>query len=845
MNRLPIFLGAVAGMLGILTTLFVLSMTPDDARHQRTLEALRSIDTSNASLQRDVLQARSAILQNYDPLVRSLDAMRRSSDTLYEAVGSGDAQLARLAVDLDIALDRAGELVERFKSKNSVMQNSQIIFGDTLELVKRGLPSTSAEAHMRLTSVAGTLSRFTREPSPENQRQLNLALNHLHFPFLPEFGGPLARTLIIHGRVLANTFPVVDAIAADLQRVPTAVLVQRYQARYLVLHAEASDRAAHFRVVLYGMALILCAYVAYLFARLQQNAATLRDRLALEAAIAAVSTSLIDMDLDHLCREMEAGLAILGRSAGLDEVRLLTREEVRAEALCPAGPTGPVAAATAVFRLAENWDGRRASHGGIEVAKVSALPIGGQRNRLERLGYRSWLALPLQNAERNFGYLSFATRSRERRWPADEVALLRTAAEIFTNALQRAYGDRQRAFLETRLAESQRLESLGTLAGGIAHEYNNILGAILGYGELALSELDADGTPHRQVQQIVRAGMRAQSITDQILAFSRRRDNRYRPMRTVPVVVEALDLIRASLPGTIAIKTRFADGDGVILGDPAELQQVVMNLCANAAHAMEREGVVQLVVDEVTIARDRELSHGRLKPGRYVRLAVRDRGHGMSPETLQRMFEPFFTTKSVGEGTGLGLSAVHGIVMAHKGTLDVSSEIGKGSSIAAYFPCSDLSPIEAEDAAALSRDIPRGSGETILVVDADRQRRTLLEEMLAHLGYEAVGFGQTQTALDAIARDSDRFDLALLDEAVLDAGLQHVWNGPPGPLAGLPVLVIAERGSGSGGHKWQHPSGMRLEKPLRMEALAMALSQQIQLNSTGRNPTLQLAAGRP
>ncbi|ORE90343.1 two-component system VirA-like sensor kinase [Aurantimonas sp. 22II-16-19i] len=845
MNRLQVFLGAAAGMLVILTTLFVLSMTPNDARHQKTLEALRAIDTSNASLQRDVLQARSSILHNYDPLVRSLAVMQRSSHTLDEAVGGEDAQLARIAVDLDIALDRAGELIERFKSKNSVMQNSQIIFGDTLELVKRGLPSRNGEAHMRLTGVAGTVSRFTREPSPENQRRLNLALNRLQFPFLPEFGGHLARTLIIHGRVLANTFPIVDAIAADLQRVPTAVLVQRYQARYLALHAEALDRAAVFRVVLYGIALILCAYVAYLFVRLQQNAATLRDRLALEAAIATVSTRLIDMDLDHLCQEMEAGLAILGRSAGLDEVRVFPREEVPAGALCPAGQPGPDDGAASVFRLAEHWDGSRACHGGIEVAKVSALPIGGQRNRLERLGYRSWLALPLQNAERNFGYLSFATLSRERRWPADEVALLRTAAEIFTNALQRAHGDRQRALLEARLAESQRLESLGTLAGGIAHEYNNILGAILGYGELALSELDADGTPHRQVQQIVRAGMRAQSITDQILAFSRRRDNRYRPMRTVPAVSEALELVRASLPGTITIQTRFADGEGVILGDPAELQQVVMNLCANAAHAMDREGVVELAVDEVAVARDRELSHGRLKPGRYVRLAVRDRGHGMSAETLNRLFEPFFTTKSVGEGTGLGLSAVHGIVTAHKGTLDVSSEIGKGSSIEAYFPRSDLLPIEEEDAAALDRDIPRGNGETILVVDADRQRRTLLEEMLAHLGYEAVGFGQTQTALDAVARNNDRFDLALLDEAVIDPGLQHAWSGPSGPLARLPVLVIAERGSGDGRREWSHTFRMRLEKPLRMEALAMALSHEIQRDSTGENPPLQLAARRP
>lgn len=306
MSRLSVFLGA--GMLAILTTLFVLSMTPNDAEHQRTLEALRVIDRNNASLQRDVLQARSSILQSYDPLVSSLAAMRGAAKSLVEDLRGTDAQLAELATDLGTSLDRAEGLIERFKSTNAVMQNSQIIFGDALDLVKDDLTGKHGEAHSRLTAVAGSVARFTREPNDDNQTRLNQALNRLHFPFLAEFRGPLVRTLIIHGRMLANTFPVVDAIGADLQRVPIAALVQRYQARYLERHAEASGRAAQFRVVLYGMALILCAYVAHLFVRLQQNTATLRDRLALEAAIAAVSTRFIDLDLDYLCREMNAVL---------------------------------------------------------------------------------------------------------------------------------------------------------------------------------------------------------------------------------------------------------------------------------------------------------------------------------------------------------------------------------------------------------------------------------------------------------------------------------------------------------------------------------------------------------
>ena len=844
MSRLSVFLGATAGMLVILTTLFVLSMTPDDARHQRTLEALRLIDTSNASLQRDVLQARSSILRNYDPLVRSLALMRQASARLLGDLHGADSHLDRVADDLTVSLDRASDLIERFKSLNSVLQNSQIIFGDALEMLKDGVPGMNGEAHFRLTGVAGSVSRFSREPSEENQSKLNLALNRLHFPFIPELRGSLVRTLVVHGRVLANTFPVVDTIAADLQRVPIAGLVQQYQAGYLALHSRASDRAAGFRVVLYGMALMLCAYVAYLFVRLRQNAATLRDRLALEAAIAAVSTRFINLDLQNLCREMNAGLAAVERSAGVDEALLLAGGAFAIDTFCPGDQQDRNKAA--LLALAGDWQGRHEPHGGIVVARVSALPIDSCRKRLESLGYRSWLALPLQNADRQFGFLSFATRARERHWPADEVALLRTVAEIFTNALQRAHADRERTFLETRLAESQRLESLGTLAGGIAHEYNNILGAILGYGELALSELAPDGTPHRQVQQIVRAGMHAQTITDQILAFSRRRESRFRPIRMVPVVSDALELVRASLPRTIEIRTRFGSRDGVVLGDPAGLQQVVMNLCANAAHAMDRAGIVEVAIDEIALDHPRELSHGRLQPGRYVRLTVRDSGHGMSAETLRRMFEPFFTTKSVGEGTGLGLSAVHGIATAHKGALHASSESGKGSQIEAYFPGSDLLPVEEEDAAALDREVPRGSGEAILVVDADAQRRMLLEEMLAHLGYEAVGFGQTQLARDALSRKGDRFDLVLLDEAVVRPGGSDFRSFLRQSAANLPVLVLAERGASSGKCDWSAVGGEKIEKPLRMEALALALSRQIpkpiipgNMSTIGRSGTTQ------
>ncbi|MEH6717285.1 MAG: two-component system VirA-like sensor kinase [Aurantimonas endophytica] len=826
MTKFPLFLAATTGMLVILTILLRLSMNPDDAEHQQTLEVLRSIDMSNASLQRDVIQARSAILQNYDPLVRNLATMQQSVIRLPRHAFAADTQLEQVALELISATGLAGELVERFKSRNAIMQNSQIIFNDALETLKGDLPADNGEAHIRLTGVAGSVSRFTREPSDDNRTRLNLALNRLLFPFAAELQGPITRTLTIHGRVLASALPVVDEITADLQRIPIANLVQRYQARYLDLYAEASERAALFRLILYSAAVVLAAYVTYLFLRLQQNASVLRDRLALEAAIATVSTGFIDLKLDDLCQEIKAGLSTLVGFAGIEEARLLRKQDEAAPEGSARGEREPDdVVSSSLLAIAEDWQGKREPHGGVEVPRISALPIGSVRHRLSRLGYRSWLVLPVRNGEQQFGYLSFATRSKERKWPADEVALLRTAAEIFTNALQRAHSDRERETLQTRLSEAQRLESLGTLAGGIAHEYNNMLGAILGYGELALTDLDAGSPTHRQVQQIVRAGMRAQNITDQILAFSRRRERRYRPMRMAPAVSEALDLVRASFPDTLEITTRFEEDEGVIMGDPAELQQVVVNLCVNAVHAMDRAGVVEVVLDEIAMKRGRDLSHGRLPAGRYVRLAVRDCGHGMNSQTLRRMFEPFFTTKTVGEGTGLGLSAVHGIVTAHKGALNVNSATGKGTTIEAYFPRGDVLPVEDQDAAALSQEVPRGSGQTILVVDPAEQRRMLLEEMLANLGYEAVGFEQKEAALNAVGESLDRFDLALLDEKLVGSGPQSLRRRLREMRQDLPILILAERGSGRDGGPDRLEE--RLEKPLRMETLALALARQI------------------
>ena len=243
------------------------------------------------------------------------------------------------------------------------------------------------------------------------------------------------------------------------------------------------------------------------------------------------------------------------------------------------------AAVTAAWGVASH-----VRHGCIEVARVASLPPCPERSFLEQQGSRSWLCVPLWRGGRRAGLLGFDTLRHERRWLADDVALLRTAGEILSGALDREEAAAAREALETRLRQTQRMEAVGTLAGGIAHDFNNILGAILGYAEMVLAALPAETRQARHVRQIVTAGERAMGVVDQILAFSRRGERERRPILIEPVVAEALALLRASLPASVSLEQHLAAAGAAVDGDPSQIQQVVLNLCTNAAQAMAGAG---------------------------------------------------------------------------------------------------------------------------------------------------------------------------------------------------------------------------------------------------------------
>ncbi|MDB6086227.1 MAG: histidine kinase [Gammaproteobacteria bacterium] len=325
--------------------------------------------------------------------------------------------------------------------------------------------------------------------------------------------------------------------------------------------------------------------------------------------------------------------------------------------------------------------------------------------------------------------------------------------------------EREREAMQRQLQQAAKLEAIGRLAGGIAHDFNNILGAILGYGELVQNGLGEGHSVRRQIDQVMQAGARGKGLVDRILAFSRSGMGERVPLHVQSVVEETLDLLAASLTADVRLERRLDAADTAIVGDATQFHQVVMNLCTNALQAMERRGTLTVLLERIEVAERRLLSHGTLYAGRYVCLSVRDTGNGIPSAVLERMFDPFFTTKRVGDGTGLGLALVHGIVADFDGVIDVATQEGVGSTFTIWLPATGETPRLLTEPA---REVPRGHGETVMIVDDERALVTLAEETLAELGYEPVGFDSSIAALQAFRTEPQRFDLVLTDETMPD-----------------------------------------------------------------------------
>ena len=346
----------------------------------------------------------------------------------------------------------------------------------------------------------------------------------------------------------------------------------------------------------------------------------------------------------------------------------------------------------------------------------------------------------------------------------------------------------ERYHLEKQVRQHHKIHALGTLAGGIAHDFNNMLAAILGYTELLMDEAPRESPAWHRLQRVLTAGERAKDLVRQILTVSRQEEQERHPVQLRLLIEEVLQLLRASLPVTIAIQQHLDSQVGTVLADPIQMYQVLMNLCINAEHAMRATGgILEVRLEEVGVPEQTPASYGTLIPGPYVCLSVRDTGHGISTEVLERIFEPFFTTKAPEEGTGMGLTVVQGIVRNHDGAIAVTSRPGQGTTFALYFPRFHK-PI---DPPVSSEEPVPGGTERILFVDDEEPIARLGCMMLERLGYTVIVSTRGGEALDVFRAAPQGFDLVITDHTMPAMTGAHLAQELRRLRPDLPVILCS------------------------------------------------------
>jgi signal transduction histidine kinase/ActR/RegA family two-component response regulator len=369
-----------------------------------------------------------------------------------------------------------------------------------------------------------------------------------------------------------------------------------------------------------------------------------------------------------------------------------------------------------------------------------------------------YMRLQLEQEKEN---VKIANNALEKRVLERTVQLSTANTDLKKEIEIRKKFERERAELEKQLFQLQKMETIGTLAGGIAHDFNNILTPILGYTDMALEELPEESNLRFDIEQINHAALRGKDLVQQILTFSREVDFKKKPISLQPIVAEAINLLKSSLPAGVTVKQNLDPRVGTVLADPTHIHQIVMNLCTNANHAMIKTGGILDIRLEAVKVDQREAEKTRnLKKGDYIKLTISDTGYGMDLKTKERIFEPFFTRKEVGSGSGLGLSVVHGIVNNYGGAIEVDSTPGKGTTFRIYLPKHGSDPLGLDK----SDKRPVKGIEHILFVDDEPEITFMGKKMLENLGYKVTIKSDSTSALEEFKSEPSRYALLVTDQ---------------------------------------------------------------------------------
>ena len=767
----------VVALLLLLTWLALRSSSTQLQGAQAALNALDTMEASESALDRDLLRARAGLLGNYDPLVVEIGTIRGTIVTLRHSMRT-DPEIT-LAIDrLAWTIQRQEALTEQFKSSNALLRNSLAYFSRfTTALSEDGLQAGPAR---QVSRISAAIQHLTLDTSPPVAAEVDGALDAISTDGLSPDQADAVSALVGHGRLLRNLLPATDHNLKNLFSLTSRQQQEAIRTAVMARIAASDRKASRYRYVLYGVSVLLVALLGIFGIQLESRARALRRRADIEHVIAGISTSLIGAQPGELAGRLEHALESLAECLAADRAFFVTAGPPAARyRWCRSGTELPAdwpRQEMLAEALPPQHDGLRLSAARI-TSSAGGASCGASPTNLCIAGSEAGDGLS--------GWLGFEAVS-DRRLGArhGDLGLFRMAFDAIANAVSREALERERSELEAKLQQARRMETIGALASGIAHNFNNIVAAILGYAEMAQGATAEGSSSEESLGEIRRAGERARDLIEHILTFGRRSDLRRERVDLDALIAETRSLLDATLSERIVLIVHPASTGGVeITGQGAQLQQVLLNLCNNAAQAIGGgNGVIEIGTGLAEITAPMQLDHGRLAAGRYALLSVTDDGPGMNEATLDRIFEPFFTTRS--DGNGLGLATVLEIVREHRGAVRVESRPGAGTRFEIWLPCQVAAGML--EATHTERDV-HGEGQIVLVYEPDRGRLLRHEEIIAALGYEPLGFTGRSEAIAAVAASPAGFDAALLcqgREPLLDLAAAMHRRAP-----GLPLVL--------------------------------------------------------
>ncbi|QIE16485.1 two-component system VirA-like sensor kinase [Xanthomonas oryzae] len=786
----------------IFFSLCMAALDRDTQRYGHALDALDALDMADTNLDNDVLKARIGLLRDYDSLVTG-DAHARDTLQHLRRLADHDPALCQAIAALDADYTEKSLQRELFKSQNSLLSNSLAYFwSESSAQIRQGDDPAAARAASMLASAVQRLSLDTTgEAVALARRRLDEAAQRTtSTPLLP------------HGRMLLKLLPETDTTIRRMRPIASLASYAQLKTYLQKQHACQQATARQVRFLLLGLAVVMLGALLYLATLLRQRARVLRRRAEFDRLMVAVSRRLVANDRHHLDAGIEAGLMRLAKWAKLPSARLGVvsvgadariwpdpQDEAFRTMLAAVAATGPVAASDVLVVHA---------NGTVEVL-----------GKPERVRGAQWLCLRQHSEAATVALLCLrlpplsARRDRGLAAPAELLPQLHIALDTLFDALERRRLEDEARALEHRLELARRMETLGTMASGISHNFNNIVGAIRGNAEIALSKLDPHSPASEHLLEISHTTAHAYDLIESILSFGRVQNYNVQPVELNALLQGAVSLLSVSLPSTVTIALQQEQEPLHALGNPAQLQQVILNLASNAAQAMDMRGTVTI---QLSAAKG---SAADGTPRRIAQLRVSDHGIGIPPDQLDRIFDLFFTTRN--RGTGLGLATVRKIIDNHEGRIDVDSTLCVGTTFVVELPLR-TGIAAAPQAAPLPKTRSRHASLLLLCDDAAELDR--LEEMLAALGHEPVGSLELPAAVAMATSDPMRFDGVLLKrDRAGDA--EHAIDALHAAAPKLP-LILATRAMSLATRKGLGGAITEIiAQPFDLSALALALER--------------------